>query len=95
MLASLPGDRSIEMVARLRSPRVNHPQSIEVEVDGRPLGRWNPRADSFDEYSLRIPPDPQRPEVSTISFRFSRYRQKDSQGQPLAAMFDSVTLRSE
>ena len=86
--ASLP-QRSTELTARLWSGGVNDPQVIEVEVDGRSVGRWEPAPNRYQELSLLIPEDQDRPGISSITFRFARHRQNDSK-RPVSVRFDWI-----
>ena len=87
---SLP-HRSTELMARLRSPPINDRQVIEVEVDGRSVGRWEPVWGSYQELSLLIPEDQDRPRISSITFRFARYRQGGEE-RPASVKFDRVVI---
>ena len=88
--ASLP-QRSTELVARLQSPSFNDPQVIEVEVDGRSVGRWEPVSGEYQEFSLLLPEDDDRPPISSITFHFARYRQT-GRGLPVSVKFDRVVI---
>ena len=87
---SLP-HRSRELMSRLRSPRVNDPQVVEVEVDGRSVGKWEPAWGSYRELSLLIPEDQDRPQISSITFRFTRDRRVGAQ-PPGSVKFDRVVI---
>ena len=87
--ASLP-HRSAELTARLQSLRINDPQIVEVEVDGRSVGKWELAWGSYEELSLLIPEDQDRPQISSITFRFARDRRVGA--ERLSVKFDRVVI---
>jgi hypothetical protein len=77
---------------------VHHPQAIEVVVDERSLTTWAPSGRGrFENHSVLIPADPERPHISTVKFRFESWTNSTRAGAdlpPKAARFDRVTLRA-
>jgi len=69
IFVTLPGD-SAEFTARIESAEESAWDEIEVRLDGRVLGRWIPAGDGYRDYTVRIPADPVRPAVSTVTFHF-------------------------
>jgi hypothetical protein len=68
--ASLPA-QAVELVLRASSPADGGPQSISVEVDGRPAARVNPGGrDGYRDLIIAIPADPARPQISQIALQF-------------------------
>ena len=81
------------MTARLLTPDFNLPQTISVAVDGEPVGQWTVHPEpEYADYSVRIPADAGRSGISSISFRYSRYRHS---GNPVAARFQTITIQPD
>ena len=63
-------DASPSSVARLSATNGGL-ESIDVAIDGHAIGRWSSLdRDGYHDYSARIPADPARPPVGTITFHF-------------------------
>jgi hypothetical protein len=68
--ASLP-TRALALVLRASSPAGTGPQSIRIEVDGRPAGQLSPPGgDGYQDIVIDLPQDPARPPVSQITLHF-------------------------
>ena len=68
-----------QLTARL-SAAENRDKVVELEVDGRRLGRITIRGDQYQDVTLQIPPDPNRPRISSIVLHFSPVAQTDAPG---------------
>jgi hypothetical protein len=86
--ASLP-TAAVELVLRASSPVESGPQSIGVDVDGRPAPKPNPSTrDGYGDILITIPPDPSRPPISHITLHF------DAGGRPdFVFKLDRLTIR--
>ena len=70
IFASLP-QGGLELLARLSAPSDGGLDSIRVGLDGRSIDRWRPaQANGYQDYVALIPPDRERPHISTITFQF-------------------------
>ena len=69
--ASLP-TRAVDLVLRASSPADTGPQSMRVDVDGRPVRSAEPLwlATAIATSLISIPQDPSRPPVSEITLHF-------------------------
>jgi hypothetical protein len=68
--ASLPAG-AVELALRASSPADGGPQSIGVEVDGRPAARLDPAGRvGYRDMAIAIPADPARPAISAIVLQF-------------------------
>ena len=89
VFASLPRDAT-ELSAYLASTAEI---TLEVDVDGRVVGRhrFPPERDRYRRYSVRIPSDPQRPPISSVTFRFIPHEND----RDAMMKFDSISFRAE
>jgi hypothetical protein len=63
--------RALALVLRASSPAGTGPQSIRIEVDGRPAGQLSPPGrDGYQDIVIDLPQDPARPPVSQITLHF-------------------------
>ena len=89
VFVSLPTDE-VELTAHVSGPSNGSLESIQVGADGYHVGLWRPEAGpSFQDYTARLPPDPERPHVSTITFVFEAASTDD-----IIAKLDWISVRS-
>jgi len=90
---SLPVDKPVILSARMGSYGSRKTQKVSVKVDGHLLGSWiltDPW--QLTEGKLVIPPNNERPSVSTIEFVFSHHRIPKGKERPVAVRFETITL---
>ena len=88
VFASLPRG-AVELVARVSAPSDGGLESIQVGLDGRGIDRWRPgKSLGYQDYVARLPPDPQRPLISTITLRFDA-----STADRFLAKLDRISIR--
>ena len=78
VFASLPSGTA-QLTVRL-SAAENRNKVVELEIDGRRLGRITVRGERYQDVTLQIPPDPDRPRISWIVFHFRPIAQADAAG---------------
>jgi hypothetical protein len=83
--------------ANVKSLFPKETQSVTVKVDGQEIGSWkNSTQWEWEQHSLTIPANDNRPSRSNIEFVFSIYRQPDQQEtRLLALLFESITFEEE
>lgn len=86
--ASLPASR-VRISVRMRSPGFNHPQQVEVWVDGVRIATENPPADQYIDLIANLPAGP-RPPISAITIRFSRHQRYGSDTRSVAVQIQSI-----
>lgn len=90
VFASLPRG-AVELVARLSAPSDGGLESISVGLDGRSIDRWRPgKSRGYQDYVVRLPPDPERPHISAITFRFDA-----ATADRFMAKLDRISARSQ
>ena len=92
---SLSKNRPTVLTANIRSYPVRKFQDITIKVDGNEIGNWKLFAPwRLGKHSIIIPPDQQRPDVSTVEFMFYQHRipKGGRDPRPLAVLFESITL---
>lgn len=68
IFVSLP-EGVVELVARMSAP--SDLESIHVSLDGRTIDHWQPgERRGYQDYVARLPPNPERPHISALTFRF-------------------------
>ena len=66
------------------------PEDATTAPLGLVVGNWVPSGSSgYENYSVRIPPEAERPSISTVTFRFAVGEGSDRYG----VRFDRVSLR--
>ena len=89
IFVSLPPG-AVELVARVSDPSNGSLEAIRVGVDGRSVGLWHPEnRPGYRDYVARLPPDPARPHISTITLRFETSATDD-----VSAKLARITVRS-
>ncbi|HJO37101.1 MAG TPA: sulfatase-like hydrolase/transferase [Vicinamibacterales bacterium] len=87
VFASLPSGAA-RLTARL-SAADKRDEIVELEVDGRRLGRITVRGERYQDATFRIPPDPDRPRISSLVLHF-----KPTTDAP-AVKVDRISFRSD
>ena len=66
-------------------------ESIHVGLDGRSIDRWRPgKRHGYLNYIARLPPDPERRHISTITLQFDA-----STADDFIAKLDRISIRPE
>ncbi|MEJ2009038.1 MAG: sulfatase-like hydrolase/transferase [Acidobacteriota bacterium] len=98
VVLSLPG-KQVKLTANVKSPFPPGQQIITVKVDGREVGRWVlSKAWVWEEHSVTLQADANRPQVSVVEFNFSKNLDPNRVGQdkrPLAVLFESLTVKED
>jgi hypothetical protein len=101
LFLSIPKNRRVLLTAKMKSARFTHPQKIGIKIDGARIGSWELTSSAWnwkkpwiwEERSMVIEPNEERPDISWIEFLFSHYRQPDErESRPLAVLFESISL---
>jgi hypothetical protein len=90
--ATLPSS-AVRVSLRLLTPGFNHPQQVEVWVDGTQIATSNPPADRWLDLTADLPPGA-RPPISAISFRFSRHQSYGNDLRSLAAQIQRIEFEA-
>jgi len=89
----LPQEKQCQMTAHIKSLEFSKPQIITIKIDGKQMGHWQlTNKWQWEEQSIQIDPDDNRPSVSIIEFEFSQNLKADHESRPLAVLFESLTL---
>jgi hypothetical protein len=73
VFAALPDAEAVELRARLRASPWALPQTIDVEVNGEPVARWEVADARFGEYRAVLPAASLAAATDAIAFRPARY----------------------
>lgn len=94
LLLSLPKNAFIQMKVTAKSLQFREPQIITITIDGKKIGGWRLSGhNELQEYSIVIPPDEERPDVSIVEFLFSQYYEHPSEPRKLAVLFESLIIK--
>ena len=93
---SLPKDKTVFLSANIASYDSGESQEISIKVDGKDIGSWKIAIPwRLNRQTIAVPPNKDRPDVSTIEFVFSHHRMPKGEERPVAVMFESITLDKE
>ncbi len=99
VFVSLPGPRPWRLTARCATLLENAPQTVEVWVDSRFAGQFQfaHHDNQLREYLVTLPPDPARPRISTLEFRFAQHLSlaEPENQRPLAVRCDDLALEPQ
>jgi len=92
----LPERKALQLTAKVKTLPFPKPQIVTIEVDGKQIGNWRlSNRWKWEEHSVIVPPEKNRPKVSVVKFVFSDYldRPEGRETRPLAVLFESLTVR--
>lgn len=91
LFLSLPEDKSVQLTANMKAPKY---QIVTIRADGREIGQWQlTHPWQWEHRSITVNPEDNRKNVSIIEFLFSENLTQEGDQRPLAALFESLTLR--
>lgn len=93
----LPSEGPCLLDMRFWSPLFNHPQGIEILIDGNLAAELRP-GPGWSDYQVRVAAAENRPGESELTFRFARHRAEVSEHgkpqRPLAVRFEKIRVRA-
>ena len=94
LVLSLSKKNKVRLTANVKPYVSAKPQRVTIKVDGKMIGIWVLANHwEWQEHSVVIEPDMDRPDLSIIEFGFSHFRESEMQEKrPLAVLFESITL---
>lgn len=94
LVLSLSKKKKVRLTANVKPYVSSKPQSVTIKVDGKMVGIWNlANRWEWQEHSVVIEPDMDRPDVSIMEFGFSHFHESEmGEKRPLAVLFESIIL---